>query len=457
MSTIHETELAALDELTAHPRNYRSHPEGQLDHIKASIKEHGFYRNVVTAQDGTVLAGHGVVEACRELGVDSIPIIRLDIEPDSVQALKVMAGDNAISDLAIDDGDALAELLGEIALADDLDGTGFDDKALAKLLKDASEGPAKMVEENVLAEVPKRARAGDVWALGEHRLVVGSCTVHDTVDELLRGVLVNVAVTSPPYSVQREYDKASGFQGIPADEYVEWFRDVADIVAEHLTDDGSFFVNIKPASNGLATDTYVLELVLAMAQGWGWNFATEFCHEKNGMPGRVARRFKNQFEPVYQFTRPGFEWKFRPDAVMIDSVHKIGGGPKGVNVVAAQGEGLRGIGADCYESGLVHPGNRIPRLNETHDALGHPAAFPVGLPAFFINAYSDVGDVIYDPFMGSGSTIMAAEQTGRRAYGCELSPKYVDITLARWENLTGGKAERLNSTPHTIDDGGLLL
>ena len=399
---IHPTEMVAPTALTPHPRNYRSHPEAQLDHIKASLNEHGFYRNVVTAADGTVLAGHGVVEACLSLGVDEIPIIRLDIEADSPQALKVMAGDNAISELAIDDGAQLAELLGEIAAADDLLGTGYDDKKLVQFLASVTDDePAE--PEAPLDPDPEReprAAAGDIWQLGDHRLIVGSCTIDDMVEDLLEGVLVNLAVTSPPYAEQRVYDESSGFKPIPPDEYVEWWRDVAENVDRHLVDDGSFFVNIKPHSDGLKTDLYVFDLVLAMVRDYGWNFAAEFCHEKNGMPGRVSRRFKNQFEPVYQFTRAGEEWKFRPDAVMIESNHKIGGGPKGFNVVAAQGEGKPGIGADCYETGLVHPGNRIPRLNETHDALGHPAAFPVGLPEFFIKAYSDEGDVIFDPFLG---------------------------------------------------------
>jgi len=90
--------------------------------------------------------------------------------------------------------------------------------------------------------------------------------------------------------------------------------------------------------------------------------------------------------------------------------------------------------------GLAYPGNRLPTFSESHSPLGHAAAFPVGLPEFFCKAYTDPGDVVFDPFCGSGSTIIAAEITGRRGMGSEISPAYCDIIVARWENYTGQKA-----------------
>jgi hypothetical protein len=141
---IHGTEMVSLDELKAHPDNYRTHPDDQLEHLAASIREHGFYRNVVTAKDLTVLAGHGVVEACRLLGLKQIPVTRLKIKPDAPQALKVLAGDNTISHLAEDDDRVLTELLKGLGETDDLLGTGFDDQMLAALLmvtRPASEIP----------------------------------------------------------------------------------------------------------------------------------------------------------------------------------------------------------------------------------------------------------------------------------------------------------------------------
>lgn len=131
------TELVAIADLKPHKKNYRSHPDDQLEHIITSIKEHGFYRNVVIAQDGTILAGHGVVKASQKLGLQSVPVIRLPIEPESPQALKVLAGDNEIAHLSMNDDRALTELLKQIkedeANLTGLLGTGYDEMMLATL------------------------------------------------------------------------------------------------------------------------------------------------------------------------------------------------------------------------------------------------------------------------------------------------------------------------------------
>ena len=130
------SEVVTVASLTGHKRNYRRHPPEQLEHVMASIREHGFYRNVVTASDLTILAGHGVVEACEKLGIEEIPIVRLPISPDDPKALKVIVGDNEQPNLADDDDRLLSELLREIAADDDLDllGTGYDEMQLANLV-----------------------------------------------------------------------------------------------------------------------------------------------------------------------------------------------------------------------------------------------------------------------------------------------------------------------------------
>jgi hypothetical protein len=126
----------ALAELKPHPKNYRSHPQEQVDHIAASIGRYGIYRRVVVARDGTILAGHGIAEAARKLGLDQVPVFRLDIDPDSPAALKVMTADNELGRFAESDDRALTELLRQVKNEDELGllGTGFDDQMLAGLL-----------------------------------------------------------------------------------------------------------------------------------------------------------------------------------------------------------------------------------------------------------------------------------------------------------------------------------
>lgn len=127
------TELVNVSELHPHPRNYRKHPDDQLAHLQASLKKFGIYRNIVIAKDGTILAGHGVVQAAKKSKLAKVPVIRLNVAPDSAAAIKVLTGDNEIDHLAEVDDRLLSELLKELSQAGDLLGTGFDEKMLANL------------------------------------------------------------------------------------------------------------------------------------------------------------------------------------------------------------------------------------------------------------------------------------------------------------------------------------
>lgn len=135
MATI-RTEMVLINELKPHPRNYVKHPEDQIEHIAKSLQQHGLYRNIVIAQDNTILAGHGVVQAAQSLGYEEISVVRLDIAPDSPAALKVLTGDNEIRHLAEIDDRALTEILRDVKDSDidGLLGTGFDEMMLANLV-----------------------------------------------------------------------------------------------------------------------------------------------------------------------------------------------------------------------------------------------------------------------------------------------------------------------------------
>jgi hypothetical protein len=296
---------------------------------------------------------------------------------------------------------------------------------------------------------------------GGHRVLCGDSRSPADVDRLVDGAEINLAFTSPPYAEQREYDATTTFRPVPPDAYVEWFKPVAGNVASHIAADGSWFVNIKPSVDGLDTSLYVMDLVIAHVRHWGWHCATEFCWERSGVPKGVTQRFKNQFEPIYQFARG--RWKMRPDAVRHESENAPRAGGPGVGNTSGateQGGNVEIFGAakrrhhgtparmadkqgssaapgEYIGPGLAYPGNRLPTFTASHDATGHAAAFPVGLPEFFCNAFTDPNDTVFDPFCGSGSTIIAAERTGRRGMGCEISPGYVDVIIQRWQQQSG--------------------
>ncbi len=457
-----------------HPRNVR---QGDIGSICTSLEQHGQYRPIVVQQStNNIIAGNHTFKAANALKWEHIAATFVDCDDET--ALRIMLVDNRANDNATYDDNQLSELLIELANSDTgLTGTGFDGDDLDQILSDLEPTiipPAEPIveQETLLDRVPAKTVPGDIWILGNHRIMCGDCRTPTDVDKLLDGATINIAFTSPPYAIQRTYDETSGFKPIPPNEYVEWFRPVADNVKQHLSNDGSWFINIKPAGRELDTELYVLDLVAAHARDWGWHFATELCWERSGVPQQAILRFKNGFEPIYQFTLD--RWKFRPDNVAHesdDAIIPLGAGSGTSTSSLRQGrqsaikpeqiarkrkhgtttamnaeQGKPAEPGEALGTGMAYPSNRLPTFSGSHTATGHAAAFPVGLPAWFIRAYTDTNDVVFDPFCGSGSTILAAHQENRTAFGMELSARYVDLICARFEQATGIKP--INATTH---------
>jgi DNA modification methylase len=428
----------AVNKLIPYAKNSRTHSAEQVAQIAASIKEFGF-RNPILVDGVGVIAGHGRLMAAQKLGLDQVPTIDCSDMSESQKKAYIIA-DNK---LALNAGWDTAMLTIEMQELEDegfdLTLLGFDDKELDALLN-VIEGTDGLTDENAVPDVPKepKTKLGDVYILGNHRLMCGDGKSFENVDKLLNKKLINLAFTSPPYASQREYDQNSQFKPINPNEYVDWYQDIAANIMANLASDGSYFCNIKPNADGIKRELYVFDLVLAHVREWGWNYADEFCWERAGIPQQVTRRFKNGFEPIYHFTKG--DWKFNPEDVMhkSKSVPKAKGKGAG-NTSAAKRQGLvSAVDGNVIEEGMAYPSNRLPSFQS--EALGHPAAFPVGLAEFFIKSYTNGNDVIFDPFMGSGSTLIAAEKNGRCAYGTEISPVYCDLIVKRWEDFTGKKA-----------------
>lgn len=474
------TQPVSLEDLQPFPGNAR---RGNVDLILDSLRANGQYKPLTVRRHGealVILAGnHTYLALLRheeddragctdwELANDRpcqlcIAVDRDDptalahlIECDDATATRI----NLVDNKAADEGDYDQAALDAIvaSLDGDLVGSGYalseaelfaSEAAAGVELADVSERTPETGDTYTEADTPdvpdapaKRVtRRGDVWTLGPHRIMCGDCRNDADVDRLLDGATINLAFTSPPYASQRDYDEESGFKPVPPDDYVEWFAPVAATVQRVLTDDGSWFVNIKASADGLDTYLYVHDLVIAHAREWGWHYATELCWRRIGVPKSVTLRFKNQFEPVYQFTKG--RWKMRPESVRhpSDSV-PVAGGPGVGDTGWSDRQGGNGnmFGGDGANPGMAYPGNMLPTFSGDHTATGHTAAFPVGLPQFFVRAYTDAGDTVYDPFMGSGSTLLAADREDRAAYGMEISPKYVDVICKRYQEVTGVK------------------
>ena len=461
-----QIELWPVERLVPYARNARTHSDDQIAQIAASIVEFGFNNPVLVDTNAGIIAGHGRLLAARKLRLDHVPVVVLDHLSETQKRAYILA-DNRISENAGWDEDTLAAELGELQAGDwRLDLLGFSEEELAKLLADtepAGEAPAAAEEEIPEAPADAVTRAGDVWLIGKHRLICGDCRDHGTRARLFDGQKANVVITSPPYATQREYDPSSGFKPVPPEEYVEWFRAVASGVESVLAQDGSYFLNIKAHADEGERNLYVMDLVLAHRRQWGWRFVDEFCWRKtdNGVPGGWGNRFKNAFEPIYHFCRQP-QIKFRPKAVGHESEDCFDynpNNPKSTSGSGLLGTGPRGAAADGGKNqsawqrsrsslsddsegrhaGVARPSNVIEVRTESGQG-SHSAPFPRPLVEFFLLAFSDAGDVVFDPFMGSGTTMAAAALLERVGYGCEISPAYCDVILRRIMNLTGDTA-----------------
>lgn len=452
-----------LDEVALLPGNPN---QGHTESLDASIDEFGWIDGIVIHK-GIVIAGNHRVakaQAAGETGLPGYDLSHLDL--DDARRMAIALAHNHTTRAGQNDPQLLADAMISIADTDETLANVAGIQSLDAVTLDLIEqhrNPQDDVDVDEIPPTPTKAvtKPGDIWQIGPHRIICGSSHDIDTVKRLTENEPINVAFTSPPYADRRTYDETSGFKPIPPDEYVDWFEPIANNVAEVLADDGSWFVNIKPSADGLDSDTYTLDLVLAHARRWGWHWVTELCWERNGVPKSVTRRFKNQFEPVYHFALNQFKMRpknvrhrsdnvpvpFGPGAGDTGWANAQGGNdsmmagvrkrPNGTEEFMSDVQGQSHDVATGIVAGMAYPGNRLPTFTGTHEATGHTAAFPVGLPAFFVQAYTDPGDRILDPFLGSGSTIIAAHQHDRIGYGIELSPAYVDIAVARIQRITG--------------------
>lgn len=449
-----------IDSIETHPKNVR---QGDIGAISESLKAHGQYRPIVVdKRTNRILAGNHTWKAAKALGWQQISAGFIETKDDD-EALRILLADNKANDLATYNDDDLISLLKDLAATDEgLEGSLFDGDDLDALIADQTHFELSTDNQEIslplLEKTPAITKPQDIWILGNHRMMCGDCRNDHDVKKLMNKQKINMAFTSPPYAEQRKYDEKSAFKPIPPNEYVEWFANVTSNVQKHLTTDGSWFVNIKPSANGLDTELYVFDLVLAHARNWGWHFVTEYCWERNGVPKNVVKRFRNGFEPIYQFALG--EFKMRPKNVRTPSNDvplSLGKGSGNTSWANNQGtskgvisqnrirnrnankQGSKQPVIESIQDGLAYPNNRLPTFTGSHEALGHTAAFPVGLPSWFIRAYTDENDLIYDPFCGSGSTIIAAEQEKRIAYGMEISPRYTDLICARYQKHTNNQ------------------
>src|ERR1039457_1031845 len=298
-------EIWPTDRLAPYARNARTHSAEQIAQIAASILEFGFTNPILVDSMDGIIAGHGRLLAARKLGLAEVPVVVLG-HLSEIQRRGYIIADNQ---LALNAGwnDELLRGVLESLGADgfNLSLVGFSDEELVVLLGSDEPEAAADMEEEAVPEPPAQpvTMPGDVWLIGRHRLICGDCRDVAVVEKLMAGAGANVAITSPPYATQREYDPSSGFKPVPPEEYVAWFRAVAAGVESVLAPDGSYFLNIKAHADEGERNLYVRGWVRAHGGGGGGGLVDEFGWRKtdNGVRGGGENSFKNALEPIYHF------------------------------------------------------------------------------------------------------------------------------------------------------------
>jgi len=449
-----------IDPAHYNPRKDLKPGDPEYNRIKQSILEFDLVEPLVwNERTRRLVSGHQRLKVLRELGYKTVDVSVVDLPEDKERVLNI-----ALNKIQGDwDFVKLKEVFEELP-EESFDLTGFDWSEIEQMFKTIGEAEDQETEDEA-PQVERRASVGDIWRLGRHFVACGDCTDLALLDRLFDGAKANTVVTSPPYAEQRK----STYGGVPADKYVDWFADVANAVYSVLDEAGSFFINIKEHVEDGQRSLYVMKLVIAMVERFGWRFIDELVWVKPGVPGGWTNRLKNDFEPVFWFAKSdevdvveqeveeGEAESFLIDefgrAFHFSKQRKIRFYPKSVgkesdrvkvytrankNKTANKNVGVVGP----HKKGIARPGNVI-RVSVNNEAWGHPAMYPVGLAEFLIKLTTLKGDRVFDPFLGSGTTLIAAERTGRTCYGTELMPEYVDIILARWESETGERAVRI--------------
>jgi DNA modification methylase len=422
---IDEISQVSTKDLIPYAKNARTHTDEQVAQIAASIREFGFVNPVLLKDDNTIIAGHGRVMAARKLGLDTVPAVYLSHLTDT-QARAYVIADNKLALNAGWDDELLNLELGD--LADEgfnLDLTGFD---VGEIEEMAGRDGVEVVEDEV-PEPPADpiTKPGDVWLLGEHRLLCGDSTKAEDVERLMDGAKADLCFTSPPYGQQRDYTEEGKAK------VADWDGLMRGVFGNlPMTDSGQVLVNLGLIHREGEWIPYWEGWIAWMReQGWrrfGWYVWDKLA----GMPGDWNGRLAPAHEFIWHFNRNAvYPAKFIECAFAGHVVNR--------SMVGKNGE-MRAFTAmkngDAVQSHKI--ADSVFRFGSAKGhGIDHPAVFPPSLPIHAMQSWD--GD-IYEPFCGSGTTLIAAEQLGRKCYGMEISPQYCDVIVKRWENLTGKKA-----------------
>jgi DNA modification methylase len=423
-----QIEMITVDQLAPYAGNARTHTKKQIRQLAKSIERFGFTNPILMDDHGQVIAGHGRLEAAKLLGMNAVPTLRLSHLSEADKRAYLIA-DNRLAEQARWDRELLAiELQALVDLDFDVEVTGFQMGEIDIILKDSDEAKDEAAgpEDDVPEPLPHRivSRRDDVWILGKHRLVCGDARDNAAYEQLLTGDKAELVITDPPYNVA--IDGHVGGKG--AIHHREFVMASGEMSKEAFTD---FLTSVFAC---LATNTVPGSIHYAFMD---WRHIDEMMAAGK----KVYTEFKNLC--VWTKTNAGMGTFYRSQHELV-FVWKSGEGSHLNNFELGQHGRSRTNVWHYAGVNTMRPG----RLEEL---AMHPTVKPVALVADAIKDCSRRGGLVLDPFCGSGTILIAAERTGRKARALEIDPQYVDVALRRWQKYTG-KAATLAGTDETFED-----
>ncbi len=490
-------ELWPVDRLQPYERNARTHSEAQVSKIAASIAEFGFTNPVLVDSSDGIIAGHGRLMAAKHLGLAEVPVVVLDYLTDAQRRAYILADNRLALDAGWDEEMLAAELAELQAEGFDLDLTGFDEAELDRLLADELP-PEEEPGEDVMPEVQADpvSRPGDVWVLGDHRVMCGDSTSITDVEKLMGGQVAQLMHADPPYGMGKQADGVANdnIYGEDLDRFqMEWWATFRTFLAD----------NASAYIWGNAPDLWRLWYRGGLAESENLEMRNEVVWYKNTGQGQLdpgTRKFPVITERCLFFqigeqflgavNADSFPEEWAPVLAHMEAAAKAAG------VTAADVLRVCGVGmfshwftrsqftlipekhylalAKAYPGHFAKPWpelkaewdevKRGPRsaldarrsyFDNTHEAMtevwqfpgvtgderhGHATPKPVAMMERVMKSSLPPGGLCVEPFGGSGSTLIGAERTGRRCYSMELQAHYVDVIVRRWQNMTGKPA-----------------
>jgi len=384
----------AVDKLIPYAKNSRTHSPEQVAQIAASIKEFGF-RNPILVDGVGIIAGHGRLMAAQKLGLDKVPTIDCSDMTESQKKAYIIADNKLALNAGWDNAMLTIELQDLEDEGFDLTLIGFDDKELDALLN-VIEGTDGLTDEDAVPDVPDKPKTklGDIYILGNHRLMCGDSTSIDAVEKLMNGQLADQLVTDPPYNIAYEGGSKKREQ-IKNDEMAdEEFR--------------QFLKDVYIAANAVMKAGAVFYIWHADTEGYNFRGAARDM-------GWKVRQTLIWNKDNSAFGRSDYHWKHEPC---------LYGWKEGAAHLWA---------ADRKQTTVIEC--KRPSKSDLH-----PTMKPVELMEYQILNNTKGSDIVLDLFGGSGSTMIAAEKIGRKSCLMELDPKYCDVIVKRWEDFTGKQA-----------------